>query len=148
MRSPFSTGSLVEVRTKAEILATLDKNGRLEGLPFMPEMFVFCGKCFRVYKRAHKTCDTVNQTGGRKMNAAVHLEGLRCNGEAHGGCQASCLLFWKEAWLKPVGQELEASSVAPRVAGCSEAEVIAGTVKPEESKLDAPVYVCQATQIP
>ena len=26
----------------------------------MPQMFEYCGKRFKVYKRAHKTCDTVN----------------------------------------------------------------------------------------
>jgi hypothetical protein len=29
-------GDWVEVRSKQEILRTLDKGGRLEGLPFMP----------------------------------------------------------------------------------------------------------------
>ena len=31
-------GELVEVRSEDEILATLDVDGELEGLPFMPEM--------------------------------------------------------------------------------------------------------------
>ena len=65
-------------------------------------MFDYCGQRFRVFRRAHKTCDTVNKTGGRRMEATVHLEGIRCDGEAYGGCGAACLLFWKEAWLKPV----------------------------------------------
>src|SRR5206468_6729990 len=26
----------------------------------------------------------------------------RCDGEANGGCQAACLLFWKDAWVKRV----------------------------------------------
>ena len=43
-------GDWVEVRSRDEILATLDKDGRLDGMPFMPEMFAFCGKRFRVYK--------------------------------------------------------------------------------------------------
>src|SRR6188768_1328491 len=98
----YSAGDWVEVRSKEEILRTLDSKGRLDGLPFMPEMFEFCGKRFRVMKRAHKTCDTVNQTGGRRMASAVHLEGVRCNGEAHGNCHALCLIFWKEAWVKSV----------------------------------------------
>ena len=92
----------VEVRSKEEILRTLDKNGRLDGLPFMPEMFEFSGRRFRVYRRAHKTCDTVNDYKGLRMERAVHLEGSRCDGRAHGGCEAACLLFWKEAWLKKV----------------------------------------------
>ena len=50
----------MEVRSKEEILRTLDKSGRLEGLPFMPQMFQYCGQRFQVYKRAHKTCDTVS----------------------------------------------------------------------------------------
>ena len=52
-------GEWVEVKSKEEILRTLDTNGELDGMPFMPEMFAFCGKRFQVYKRAHKTCDTV-----------------------------------------------------------------------------------------
>jgi len=52
-------GDWVEVRSKEEILRTLDKQGKLDGLPFMPQMFKYCGKRFRVYRRAHKTCDTI-----------------------------------------------------------------------------------------
>ena len=36
--SRFRAGHVVEVRTKEEILATLDKHGCLDGMPFMPEM--------------------------------------------------------------------------------------------------------------
>ena len=56
--SGLRAGDWVEVRSKEEILRSLDKNGRLEGLPFMPQMFQYCGQRFRVFKRAHKTCDT------------------------------------------------------------------------------------------
>ena len=94
-------GDWVEVRSKEEILETLDRDGQLDGMPFMPEMLAFCGKRFRVYKRAHKTCDTVFPVRGRRVERAAHLE-TRCDGQAHGGCQAGCLIFWKEAWLKRV----------------------------------------------
>ena len=46
-------------RTEEEILRTLDADGRLEGVPFMPEMLRFCGREFRVRARAHKVCDTI-----------------------------------------------------------------------------------------
>jgi hypothetical protein len=95
-------GEIVEVRTQEEILATLDSAGELESLPFMPEMLQFCGKRFRVFRRAVKLCDTINWTGKHRLENTVHLEGLRCDGGAHGGCQAGCLLYWKEAWLKRV----------------------------------------------
>jgi len=83
-------GELIEVRSKEEILRTLDKNGRLDELPFMPQMFEYCGRRLRVAKRAHKTCDTVNDFIGRRMKEAVHLEGTRCDGKVYGGCQAGC----------------------------------------------------------
>src|SRR5581483_10391233 len=98
----FRAGDWVQVRSKEEILRTLDANGRLDELPFMPEMLEFCGKTLRVGKRAHKTCDPALGIGGRKMSGTVHLENIRCNGAAHDGCEAGCLIFWKEAWLKPL----------------------------------------------
>ena len=57
--SKLRVGDWVEVRAKDQILRTLDKRGRLEGMPFMPQMFQYCGKRFKVFKRAHKTCDTI-----------------------------------------------------------------------------------------
>jgi hypothetical protein len=90
------------MRSAEEILATLDDRGCLDALPFMPEMLQYCGKRFRVFKSAHKTCDTIKDYTNRRMMDAVHLEGLRCDGGAHDGCQAGCLIFWKQAWLKPV----------------------------------------------
>jgi hypothetical protein len=95
-------GDWVVVRSVDEILATLDDGQSLGGLVFMPEMLPYCGKKLRVYKTAHKTCDTTGSYQIRRMTNAVHLEGLRCNGEGHGGCQAGCLFFWKEAWLERV----------------------------------------------
>src|ERR1700675_2625516 len=122
-------GDWVEVRNADEIVATLDERGRLDALPFMPEMLQYCGRRFRVFKSAHKTCDTIEQYKGRRMTSAVHLEGLRCDGAAHGGCQAGCLLFWKEAWLervhntKPQGNGAampsSATAVPPRATGAA-----------------------------
>jgi hypothetical protein len=144
---------LVEVRSRDEILSTLDENGCLDNLPFMPEMFAFCGKQLRVYKRAHKTCDTINYSGSQRIANAVHLEGTRCNGQAHGGCQAECMIFWKEAWVKragivPLGRP--ATSVvrkAVNCSGCTEATVVAKSCKIDGTAGGEPVYTCQATQM-
>jgi hypothetical protein len=92
-------GQLVIVKSLEEILATLDADGRLDGLPLMPEMIPFCGGTFRVHRRAEKTC--VEGLGMRGMDDTVFLADLRCDGAAHDGCQRGCLFFWKEAWLKP-----------------------------------------------
>jgi hypothetical protein len=95
-------GERVEVRSFREIAATLDERGELEGLPFMPEMLSYCGYQFEVWKRAHKTCDEASGGQIRGLESTVHLKELRCSGEAHAGCDAGCLLFWKEQWLKRI----------------------------------------------
>lgn len=94
----FRCGDVVTVRGLDEILSTLDPDAKLDGLPFMPEMVPCCGKTFRVFRRAEKTC--VEGVGIRSMRNTVFLEGLRCDGSAHDGCQRGCLFFWNEAWLK------------------------------------------------
>jgi hypothetical protein len=156
--SKLRVGDWVEVRCKDEILKTLDSNGQLEGMPFMPEMFTFCGKRFQVYKRAHKTCDTVFPVRGRWVDHAVHLN-TRCDGSAHGGCQASCLIFWKQAWLKPISgnspedpafrAEVKPGNLNPELSGsgCTESTVVtrAWVDDPDGGE---PSYVCQATQLP
>jgi len=103
-------GEIVDVRSKEEILATLDADGTLDALPFMPEMLKYCGRRFKVFKRADKTCDTIDACVSRRMKDAVHLDGLRCNGEAHGGCEAACQLFWKEAWLTRIDTDFRDES--------------------------------------
>ncbi len=96
----YYKNQLVEVRSAAQIAATLDADGTLEGLPFMPEMLAFCGRRIQVHRRADRTC--VGEVGFRSMHAAVFLHETRCDGSHHDGCDRGCLLFWKEAWLKPV----------------------------------------------
>ena len=80
-------GDLVEVRPPAEILATLDDQGALDGVPFMPEMLQYIGGRFTVSRRVEKICDTIADTGSLRMRDAVYLEDLRCTGSGHGGCQ-------------------------------------------------------------
>jgi hypothetical protein len=162
MTANLRAGDWVEVRSKAEILATLDRGGRIDNLPFMPEMFQYCGQRLRIFKSAHKTCDTVNSPSqGRRMSQAIHLEGARCDGQAHGGCQALCLLFWKEAWVRPVDgpgplvrlvqratRADERPSLGSEARGCAEQDVVTATrVEGDADDVD-PTYVCQATMLP
>jgi hypothetical protein len=98
-------GEWVEVRSVKEVFATLDAQGKLKGLRFTPEMVKFCGKRFKVYKRINKMI--LEATGElRKIKAPiVLLEGVFCDGTAHGGCDKSCFPFWREQWLKRVPQQ-------------------------------------------
>lgn len=145
-RIGLCAGDWVIVRSKEEILATLDERARLDNLPFQPEMLAFCGRRMRVAKVAHKTCDTVNKTGGRRMRNAVHLEGGRCDGGLHGGCQADCVFFWKEAWLKRPEQESPEHPVSPS-GGCTEEKVLSAARKPGDETSDDPSWVCQTTAL-
>ena len=97
--TPVASGQWVTVRSAAEIAASLDSDGKLDGVPFMPEMLRFCGQRLMVHRRAEKTC--VEGHGLRKMDGTVLLQGSRCDGAAHDGCQRGCMIFWKEAWLQP-----------------------------------------------
>jgi hypothetical protein len=139
------TGDWVEVRSVAEILATLNERGDLDRMPFMPEMLRFAGRRFQVTAVAHKTCDTINRTGGRAVPRAVHLEDLRCDGSAHDGCQAACLIFWKTAWLRPAdGPSAEPASTAASAADTGVLTANTATVRGDGT----PIYRCQATTLP
>jgi hypothetical protein len=142
-------GEIVEVRSEAEILATLDENGELDGLPFMPEMLAWCGRRLRVEKLALKLCDTIEWTGMYRIRDAVHLEMSRCDGQAHGGCQAGCSIYWKEAWLKriPAGESAldPEPGPAPR---CTLATLTAAARRPPDSAAPGEErYACQATEL-
>jgi hypothetical protein len=144
-------GELVEVRSESEILATLDERGELEALPFMPEMLQFCGQRFRVDKLAVKLCDTINWSGMYRMGHAVHLAGVRCDGAAHGGCQAGCLIYWKEAWLKRVdADDQETDEARPPVVppNCTLLDLIAATRKTTDQTMTGEeAFSCQATEL-
>jgi hypothetical protein len=144
-------GELVEVRPPSEILASLDERGRLDALPFMPEMLQFAGKRFRVSKRAFKTCDQVKNSGMYRMERTVHLEGLRCDGSAHGGCQAGCLIFWKEGWLKRAGddgQDPAPAAAAPPATIVATLETLQRETRPPGAGPDEEIFSCQNTAIP
>lgn len=138
-------GDVVRVRSREEILATLDQDGALASQPFMPEMLQFAGKEMTVWARADKSCDTQQWTGNRRMEQTVHLQGARCDGSAHGGCQAACLLFWREEWLEwpdAPGQPISApAAVAPSPPPATEATLIAATSAGSDE-----AYRCQATE--
>ncbi|HUC43947.1 MAG TPA: hypothetical protein VMR65_07915 [Candidatus Sulfotelmatobacter sp.] len=140
--SGLKAGDLVEIRSAEEIFATLDDDGCLDRLPFMAEMLRFCGKRLRIASVAHKTCDTIHKTGCRSMTGTVHLEGLRCDGSAHGGCGAQCLLFWKESWLKPVAAGAAAPTESP-----APAPFLERLERAAHRPSDPEAWRCQATQL-
>jgi len=139
----YRAGDWVVVRSKEEILATLDRDGRLDDMPFMPEMFAYCGKRMRVHRRAHKACDTIKGMSSRRLPESVLLTGVRCDGSAHGGCEAQCSVFWKTAWLRPADAPHDGLPSASD--GCTEADLMRATQFEEGGEIR---YRCQATDFP
>ena len=81
--------SRCEPKTPDEIVQTLDAEGASDHLPFMSEMLEFCGRTFRVSRRALTICISGPDTGVPRrfrVDDVVTLDSVRCSGTAHDGC--------------------------------------------------------------
>jgi len=139
---PLTSGDWVEIKSAEEIAASLDADGTLDGLPFMAEMIPFCGRRFRVTRRAEKTCVEYPGVTYRMRefhgNDVVLLDTPRCTGASHDGCERACIPFWKEEWLR------RASDGGSKSVASAQSAVLA---KLTRSKSDAGKYFCQSTQL-
>jgi hypothetical protein len=139
------------VRSLEEILDTLDESGTLDSVPFMPEMVAYCGRQFEVWRRADKTCDEGRGGAIRRLTDTVHLKELRCEGSFHGGCDAGCLLFWKEEWLKRIAarNSHRAADRLPPPTGtkCTVETLVRATRSRNETTDAEEPFSCQATQV-
>jgi len=138
-RRSFRAGDRVVVRSPEEILATLDVNGTLDDVPFMPEMLGLCGQSFRVAKRVEKTCVEGHLMRRFPANDIVILGESRCRGGDHDGCNRACMIFWKEPWLREAGPRESAIAVDE-----GEAQRLRERLK---AKADETHYFCQSTQL-
>jgi len=136
-------GEWVKVRSFAEISETLDSEGRLDGLPFMSEMVPHCGQRYRVFRRVEKIHYYFGPVAPhlRRLRDSVSLEGLRCDGSVHGGCQAGCPLVWKEAWLVP--SDISQADITKAVIPSWLDQHAQRTTGDGEVR-----YVCQMTELP
>jgi hypothetical protein len=146
-RLGLKPGELVRVRSASQIFATLGPDGTIDGLPFMPEMLKYCGRTLPVAQRADVTCAGAGAV--RRMQDTVHLQRVRCDGSAHDGCQAACLMFWKEAWLERAEDAAETQSELTTEDEAFVAETLVPGTKVETDSDGSPtLYRCQATEIP
>jgi hypothetical protein len=139
-------GELVEILSREEILATLDCRGERDSLPFMPEMEALCGRQARVFRRVDKIFDWILASGLRRMRDTVILEGLRCDGSHHGGCQADCPTLWKEAWLRRVS--MKQKPPVTRVTSSSAQLDLRQFTKRIDAETSEPRFVCQLSKLP
>jgi hypothetical protein len=136
-------GDWVRVKSPQDVQKTLDADGMLEGLPFMPEMLRYCGQRLQVKRRAEKTC-VEYPDGSYKLreflnNDVYVLATLRCPGEEHDGCQRNCLLFWKRAWLEHATEETSSHEV--------ELGEEVSIRKQLRTRTGLNRYVCQSTEL-
>jgi hypothetical protein len=105
--SNLRAGDLVRVRSKEEILATLNHWGIRKGCMFMPEMTPYCGTIQRVLKRMERFVDE-RDYHVKRCNGIILLEGLNCQGTSdYGRCDRTCFYFWREEWLEKVDDRKE-----------------------------------------
>jgi len=106
-------GEWIEVKSREEIMATLDDHAKHRGLRFVPEMFDFCGRRFRVLKRVEKIC-IENTPDVRTIKDTVLLENGICQGGGI-GCDRACYHFWREIWLRRVAAPEMVDHSQPRI---------------------------------
>jgi hypothetical protein len=98
----FQPGEMVRVRSKAEIMPTLDGMKRYEGCRFMDEMWQFCGGTYKILKKVNQMVDE-REVKLMKLKNVYILEGLICEGSwPFTSCDRSCFYFWKAVWLEKV----------------------------------------------
>ncbi len=97
------SGELVRVRSKAEILATLDGDRKNFGLSFDADMAQFCGSTQRVMGRVHRIVD---ERDGRMLEfkrACIALQNVTCTGlncTTRLFCPREMYTYWRENWLE------------------------------------------------
>jgi hypothetical protein len=95
-------GEFVQVRSKEDILATLNRKNRNRGLLFDCEMLRYCGGTFRVLKRVNQIVDERTGKIMKMKSPCIVLEGVACVSEYHGWCPRAIYHYWREAWLRRI----------------------------------------------
>lgn len=96
---PLNAGDIVRVRSKEEILLTLDQHHKLKGCLFMYEQQPYCNTEQRVLKVMERFVDE-RDLRVKKCKGIVLLEGVMCPGtRGWGRCDRACFMFWREEWL-------------------------------------------------
>ena len=95
-------GELVRVKSKEDILATLDENLLNRGMGFDEEMSRYCGQTFRVQNRVERCLDEKTGRMLTMKSPCIVLDGVVCAGAYKGNCPREFLPFWREIWLERV----------------------------------------------
>ncbi len=102
-------GEKVRVKSLEEIKLTLDEHNKCQGLAYTPSMNKYCEGTYTVLKRVEKIFDE-RRWRLVKLKNVVILDGVYCDGaggldKAWDGCDRTCFILWKEAWLERISTE-------------------------------------------
>ena len=98
----LAKGDVVQVKTKEEIIKTLDQSGKNRGLWFDPVMLRFCGQKLVVTKRIDTLVDEITGKVRKLKTPSVVLDDLHCQPGERRFCSRLLMLFWREIWLERV----------------------------------------------
>jgi hypothetical protein len=95
-------GERVRIKSREEIMATLDENLLNRGMGFDAEMSRHCGRVAVVQSRVDRCLD---ERSGRLLtmkNPCIVLERTVCTGAFTSACPREYVPFWREIWLERV----------------------------------------------
>jgi len=102
----LQAGENVQIRPRREIMATLNKERKHQGLSFDSDMAQYCGGTYKVLRRVERIID---EKTGRMLNIkrdCIALDGVICTGldcRNRLFCTRGVYTYWREAWLKRAG---------------------------------------------
>ena len=95
-------GDLVRIKSKDEIVATLDHTNRNRGLSFDVEMTPYCGRTARVLGRVERLIDEHTGKLIEIKSDCIVLEGIYCKADYHRFCTRAIYQYWREIWLEKI----------------------------------------------
>ncbi|MGW0192947.1 hypothetical protein [Nonomuraea sp. NPDC003201] len=97
-------GELVRIKSRDEIIATLNAKGFNRGLGFEEDMARSCGRVARVSARVERCIDEKTGEMLEMKNPCIALEGIICDGVYKSNCPRAFVPFWREIWLERISE--------------------------------------------
>lgn len=101
----FKENDTVRVRSRTDVLLTLNTQKRLADDLFVDQMLDFCGREFKIQKVVFNYFDERKYRMFKVMEPLYLLAGGFCHGEVEDfeeRCDRGCYLLWYEEWLEKV----------------------------------------------
>jgi hypothetical protein len=98
-------GELVRIKSRDEIIATLNAKGFNRGLGFEEDMARSCGRTARVTARVERCIDEKTGKMLEMKNPCIALDDIICDGVYKSNCPRAFIPFWREIWLERVSEQ-------------------------------------------